>query len=246
MHREAINWLTPPGDTSAAACIRVRVAHDDAIVQAGLAALLRGCPGMAVDVAGEHTTHGATPDVLVTGFRQGLACARLAKQGGAGARVLIVSRHELEWDIHTAMTAGVQGYLLQSASAEQLTAAVRTLSRGLRYISPELSSRVADSVSRVGLTNRESDVLQLLAQGCCNKSIARELGIGLGTVKTHIKGVFYKLGATARTQAVVLATRRGLVGAMELRRPASDMGPRANPKFNKISNSRGTQLKSVT
>lgn len=216
LHRETINRLTPQGGAAATACLRVRVAHDDPIVQAGLAALLQGCPGMAVEVAGAHGTLGA-PDVLVTGYRQGLACARAAPQDGATARVLIVSRHEREWDIHTAMTAGVQGYLPQSASAEQLSTAVRALGRGLRYISPELSGRVADGFSRVGLTNRESDVLQLLAQGCCNKSIARELGIGVGTVKTHIKAVFDKLGATARTQAVVLATRRGLVGATELR-----------------------------
>jgi two-component system NarL family response regulator len=71
---------------------------------------------------------------------------------------------------------------------------------------------MADSFTRIGLTSRETDVLQLLAQGCCNKSIARELGIGVGTVKTHVKGLFDKLGATARTHAVVLATRRGLVG----------------------------------
>ena len=61
------------------------------------------------------------------------------------------------------------------------------------------------------LTGRETDVLQLLAQGCCNKSIARKLGIGVGTVKTHVKGVMSKLDATARTHAVVVATQRGLI-----------------------------------
>jgi two-component system NarL family response regulator len=89
----------------------------------------------------------------------------------------------------------------------------------MRYLSAELSRCVADSFTRIGLTSRETDVLQLLAQGQCNKSIARELGIGVGTVKTHVKGLFDKLGATARTHAVVLATRRGLVGDSYLNQP---------------------------
>ncbi len=137
--------------------------------------------------------------------------------GETAARVLIVTQMEREWEVRTAMMAGVHGYLLQNADREQLLTAVRTLSRGLRYLSADLSRCVADSFTRIGLTSRETDVLQLLAQGQCNKSIARELGIGVGTVKTHVKGLFDKLGATARTHAVVLATRRGLVGDGALR-----------------------------
>jgi two-component system NarL family response regulator len=135
-----------------------------------------------------------------------------AHHGDAQPRVLIVTQLEREWEVRTAMMAGVHGYLLQNSDTEQLLIAVRTLSRSMRYLSAELSRCVADSFTRIGLTSRETDVLQLLAQGQCNKSIARELGIGVGTVKTHVKGLFDKLGATARTHAVVLATRRGLVG----------------------------------
>ncbi|RZA34551.1 MAG: response regulator transcription factor [Lysobacteraceae bacterium] len=80
-----------------------------------------------------------------------------------------------------------------------------------RYLSESMTRSVADSLTRESLTGRETDVLQLLAQGCCNKSIARKLGIGVGTVKTHVKGVMSKLDATARTHAVVVATQRGLI-----------------------------------
>ena len=188
---------------------RVRITHCDAIVGAGLAALLGDSPDMQI------VQDLAQADVLLLDHKGALEhmrrCAEAPHQEHR-ARVLIVTQLEREWEVRTAMMAGVHGYLLQSCPADQLLAAVRTLSRGMRYLSADLSRCVADSFTRIGLTNRETDVLQLLAQGQCNKSIARELGIGVGTVKTHVKGLFDKLGATARTHAVVLATRRGLVG----------------------------------
>ncbi|MYM24346.1 DNA-binding response regulator [Duganella sp. FT135W] len=188
--------------------VNVNIAHADPIVSAGLAALL----GAHGDI--RIITEGMA-DVVILDHRNGMEHMRrsaAAMHREAQPRVLVVTQLEREWEVRTAMMAGVHGYLLQNADAEQLLTAVRTLSRGMRYLSPELSRCVADSFTRIGLTNRESDVLQLLAQGQCNKSIARELGIGVGTVKTHVKGLFDKLGATARTHAVVLATRRGLVG----------------------------------
>ncbi|NVM74310.1 two-component system NarL family response regulator [Duganella sp. SG902] len=194
--------------------VRVLIAHADAIVNAGLATLLGAQEDMQVATAGaEPSAHAA--DVIILDHRGGLEHMRRsanAHHGDAQPRVLIVTQLEREWEVRTAMMAGVHGYLLQNADTEQLLTAVRTLSRGMRYLSAELSRCVADSFTRIGLTSRETDVLQLLAQGQCNKSIARELGIGVGTVKTHVKGLFDKLGATARTHAVVLATRRGLVG----------------------------------
>jgi two-component system NarL family response regulator len=194
--------------------INVAIAHGDAIVSAGLAALLGAGADMQVATGGDAASH-AGADVIIVDHRGGLEYMRrcaAAHHGETPARVLIVTQLEREWEVRTAMMAGVQGYLLQNADQEQLLTAVRTLSRGLRYLSADLSRCVADSFTRIGLTSRETDVLQLLAQGQCNKSIARELGIGVGTVKTHVKGLFDKLGATARTHAVVLATRRGLVG----------------------------------
>lgn len=212
--------------------IRVVVAHADAIVNAGLAALLGASADFTVRIEGQVSTAnsgnaGADPmaagaDIVIVDHKAGLERMRRsadpqqadhAHHGKAGQpRVLIVTQLDREWEVRTAMMAGVHGYLLQNSAPDQLLAAVRSLSRGMRYLSADLSRCVADSFTRIGLTSRETDVLQLLAQGQCNKSIARELGIGVGTVKTHVKGLFDKLGATARTHAVVLATRRGLVG----------------------------------
>ena len=202
-----------PGDT-----INVLVAHADAIVNAGLAALLGAGAGIRVREAGaDAIADDANADVLILDHKAGLEYMRRRAgtahgQADRQSRVLIVTQLDREWEVRTAMTAGVHGYLLQNSAPDQLLAAVRSLSRGMRYLSADLSRCVADSFTRIGLTSRETDVLQLLAQGQCNKSIARELGIGVGTVKTHVKGLFDKLGATARTHAVVLATRRGLVG----------------------------------
>jgi two-component system NarL family response regulator len=195
--------------------IRVLIAHADAIVSAGLRALLAPCAD--IELMPDGAPHpGMTANIVITDHRGGIAHMRsCADQHQAHAHALIVTQLDREWEVRTAMTAGVQGYLLQSCAPDQLLTAVRTLGRGLRYLSPELSRCVADSFTRAGLTGRETDVLQLLAQGQCNKTIARELGIGVGTVKTHVKGLFDKLGATARTHAVVLATRRGLIGEMQ-------------------------------
>lgn len=193
--------------------VTVLIAHADAIISAGLSALLGAHGDMQiVSAGGAEQASGA--DVIILDHRGGLEHMRRAAaayHGDNQPRVLIVTQLEREWEVRTAMMAGVHGYLLQNSDPEQLLTAVRTLSRGMRYLSAELSRCVADSFTRIGLTSRETDVLQLLAQGQCNKSIARELGIGVGTVKTHVKGLFDKLGATARTHAVVLATRRGLV-----------------------------------
>jgi len=191
--------------------ISVQILHADAIVSAGLAALLGAHNDMHILPAPPDGASGPAPaDVIITDHRAGIEHMRRHTHGQT--RVLIVTQLEREWEVRTAMMAGVHGYLLQNSPADQLLNAVRALSRGMRYLSAELSRCVADSFTRTGLTSRETDVLQLLAQGQCNKSIARELGIGVGTVKTHVKGLFDKLGATARTHAVVLATRRGLVG----------------------------------
>jgi DNA-binding NarL/FixJ family response regulator len=126
---------------------------------------------------------------------------------------MIVSQREREWDIRKALSAGVHAYLPQHAEAVELLAAVRALGQGQRYFSQQLLARATENFYCGGFTGRENDVLKLLALGCSNKQIARGLDIGVGTVKTHVKSLFSKLGAKDRTHAVVLATRRGIVSS---------------------------------
>lgn len=188
-------------EAAPASAISVRVCHGEPIVNAGLAALLASCPQvrLAADGAG----------VVVTDYADALA--RLEQGLGKAERVMIVSQREREWDIRTPISAGVHGYLPQRCAAGELLTAVLALGRGECYFNPELLERAMQHMTSDSLTSRESEVLALLAKGYCNKRIATKLDIGVGTVKTHVKSLFNKLGATARTHAVVLATQRGMV-----------------------------------
>ncbi|MGF6179656.1 DNA-binding NarL/FixJ family response regulator [Massilia sp. UYP32] len=190
----------------------VHIIHTDPVMTAGLHAILADRQEWRV------STHPSQPEarqaarVLVADYDTGLALARQPEHAGLRRpSVLIVTQLDKEWEVRLAMDAGVHGYVLQSCSQDELLEAVASLAQGQRYLSESVTRSVADSLSRETLTGRETDVLQLLAEGCCNKSIARRLGIGVGTVKTHVKGVMSKLDATARTHAVVVATQRGLI-----------------------------------
>lgn len=189
----------------------VVVTHAHPIVRAGLAALLADHSAIDVICAepGALAQHPHA-DAIVADYSTALAYLE-RRASRLGPRVIIVTTLTKEWQVSEALRAGVQGYLLQDSAAEQLLLAVQRTTQGQRYLSEALNQGVIDSVSRINLTGRENDVLKLMAQGQCNKTIARHLGIGVGTVKTHVKGLFDKLGATARTHAVVLASRRGLV-----------------------------------
>jgi DNA-binding NarL/FixJ family response regulator len=154
-----------------------------------------------------------TADIIVADYHSGIATARSEtfEQICPRPPILIVTGRAREEEIRQAMAAGVHGYLLQDVTGEELLKAIQALRLGKRYLAEAVSHRLADSMRRESLTARETDVLHLLAQGSCNKSIALELGIGVGTVKSHMRGLMSKLHATARTQVVVLAAERGLI-----------------------------------
>ncbi|WP_229422849.1 response regulator transcription factor [Telluria aromaticivorans] len=193
----------------------VHIMHADPIMTVGMHAVLSGNPGLRVSTQLGQPEAQSVARVLITDYDAGIALARqpAGKSAVAGPPpgVLVVTQFDKEWEVRLAMDAGVSGYLLQSCAPDELSHAVGLLARGQRYLSESMTRSVADSLTREALTGRETDVLELLAQGCCNKSIARKLGIGVGTVKTHVKGVMSKLDATARTHAVVVATQRGLI-----------------------------------
>lgn len=195
--------------------IKVHVMHADPVMSAGLMAILSGAGNLILSSHHQSPQSQGQAELIITDYHGGLSACRnlLADRYGKSARILIVTQYDKEWEVRTAMDSGVHGYLLQGCAPDELLKAVHLLSDGLRYLSESVTRCVADSLSRESLTGRETDVLQLLAKGCCNKSIARELGIGVGTVKTHVKGLMSKLDATARTHAVVVATQRGLIGA---------------------------------
>lgn len=200
----------------------VHIMHADPVMTVGLHAILAELPELRVTTSLRQPEGQRVARVLVADYDTGIALARRPMpEALRHPAVLIVTQLDKEWEVRIAMDAGVHGYVLQSCNPDEVQKAVAALAQGQRYLTESVTRSVADSLSRETLTGRETDVLQLLAQGCCNKSIARKLGIGVGTVKTHVKGVMSKLDATARTHAVVVATQRGLI------RPGGGVHPAA-------------------
>lgn len=203
--------------------IRVRILHATALVSAGLRSMLDAAEDIVVN---GHAGAGPTPcdDVVITDSLDGLQrCQDLAAQDGLQATcILVVAQQRNAWDVRHALDKGAHGYVLQSCSQDELYRAVRELGPGQRCRNPLARRNATRGYSRNSLTGRETEVLQWLGRGSCNKVIAREMGIGVGTVKSHVQAILSKLNATARTHAVVLANQRGLIGPL---RPVGAVGP---------------------
>lgn len=181
---------------------------------AGIAAILECSSRFDVMTRRANPHMPGHASVVVADYHEGMTLAREhALSAGSRAPVLVITNFDKEFQVRSALDAGVHGYLAQDCTAAELSEAVMQLSQGLRYVSASIARSIAASVTRTLLTPRESDVLRLLGNGHCNKVIARELDIGVGTVKTHIKGLLTKLDAKARTHAVVIAAQRGLIDA---------------------------------
>lgn len=197
----------------------VTIAHPDSLLSMGIESALNGEPSFRT-LVWRHGD-GAQPNladggVLIADYQLGLQVARSHRLGGHSSasmrgRVLVMSNREREHEVRQALEQGVHGYLPVHCSPVELVEAVHALSRGLRYLSPPVAARMANSFGRETMTLREQEVLTLLACGECNKSIARELDIAIGTVKAHVKSIMHKLGASSRTKAICIANERGLI-----------------------------------
>lgn len=190
----------------------VFVNHAEPLVAQGLAAVLAGHADLKVHL--DPPPADVQIDVLVTDLRQGVAQAtqRTSAMGPLRqARVLVLGMSCREHELRRAMEVGIQGFLVLGCALEEIATAVRALGMGTRYYDMSLLGRVAESMTREALTGRESEVLARLVQGKCNKSIARDMSIALGTVKSHVKAILEKLDASSRTHAASIAMQRGLI-----------------------------------
>jgi two-component system NarL family response regulator len=127
------------------------------------------------------------------------------------ARVIILTTYDTDDEIARALKAGAKAYVLKDISADDLITCIHDVLAGKTYLAPAAAAKLAEGVTRVQLTPRELSTLQLMADGKANKEIATALGISDRTVKTHLGHLFEKLGVTSRTEAIGVATRRGLV-----------------------------------
>jgi DNA-binding NarL/FixJ family response regulator len=155
------------------------------------------------------------PDVTLLDLRmpvmEGVEVVRRMREKDPRARVIILTTYDTDEEISRALKAGAKAYVLKDISANALIACIRDVLAGKTYLAPAAAAKLAEEVTRVQLTPRELSTLRLLADGKANKEIATGLGISERTVKTHLGHLFEKLGVTSRTEAVKIATRRGLV-----------------------------------
>ena len=124
---------------------------------------------------------------------------------------MVVTSRATQSEIRTALKHGVAGYLTSTSPANEVMDAVLNVQMGIRHVSGSLAIGLLDNVLNEQLTPRETDVLRLAAQGLANKVIAARLQVELGTIKCHMRGILEKLGASNRTEAVVIAHERGLL-----------------------------------
>src|SRR3954452_13487733 len=155
------------------------------------------------------------PDVTLVDLRmpvmEGVELVRQIRERDPRARVIILTTYDTDDEISRALKAGAKAYVLKDIAAGDLVACIRDVLAGKTYIAPAAAAKLAEGVTRVQLTPREMAALRLMADGKANKEIAGELGISDRTVKSHLGHLFEKLGVTSRTEAIKVATRRGLV-----------------------------------
>jgi DNA-binding NarL/FixJ family response regulator len=189
--------------------IAVLLCVAEPLMQAGVRASLTDQPDIEVI---DEKSDAARPsaDVVVA---DGTSAAKLAERGQSLVfpRILVVAAQTREHAMRSALEHGIHGFVLTSSPVQDLLAGVRALARGQNYLCAPIAKRLGQLSERDMLTSREDEVLRLLAKGRCNKSIARELHIAVGTVKVHVRSIMAKLDASSRTEAASVATGRGLV-----------------------------------
>ena len=201
--------------------IRVLCVDDHPIMRKGIAAIIEGQDGVvSVGEAADGKSaieqyRTLRPDVVVMDLRMpglgGVEATTQIRREFPTARIIILTTYEGDEDIHRALAAGAQGYLLKHAVSKELLDSIREVYSGRRHITPAMAARLAEHTPRVGLTSRELEVVHLIATGLRNKEIGAKLDITEGTVKIHLKNIFGKLEVIDRTQAVVSASQRGFI-----------------------------------
>jgi DNA-binding NarL/FixJ family response regulator len=213
--------------------IRVVIADDQGMVRSGFSVLLNAQPDIQViaeAVNGQEAITHATelrPDVILMDVRMpvldGLQATRAITAMPDPPKVLVLTTFDLDDYVYEALRSGASGFLLKDASAHELAEAVRLVAAGDALLAPGVTRRLIAEFARMGaprtpsrkqiegLTDRESEVLALVARGLSNAEIADRLVVAEQTVKTHVSRILMKLGLRDRTQAVVLAYETGLV-----------------------------------
>jgi DNA-binding NarL/FixJ family response regulator len=201
--------------------IRILVADDHYIVRMGLISLVSTEPDMevvaeaangaqAVELYGKHAPDLVLMDLSMP-IKDGIQATLEIRNKFPAARILMLTTFDGDDDIHKALRAGAQGYVLKNSTGDSLIPALRTVAAGQRWIPQEVAGRLNSRKMFEELTPREIQVLQQLAKGLANKEIADTLNISEHTVKDHLKNILGKLRVADRTEAVTKAITRGII-----------------------------------
>ncbi|MGB0124564.1 MAG: response regulator transcription factor [Silvibacterium sp.] len=201
--------------------IKVLVVDDHPLMRVGIAAIINARPDMiavaqagsgeeSVDLFEQHLPDVTLMDLRLTGISGVTAIQRIRSRHGQ-ARFVVLTTYEGDEDIHQALAAGAQGYMIKGMPHQALIDAVRQVHAGGRFLPRPVKLALASRTPNSDLSSRERQVLALLAGGKSNKEIATVLGITEATVKCHVSVILMRLNASDRTQAVVVALQRGLV-----------------------------------
>jgi DNA-binding NarL/FixJ family response regulator len=199
----------------------VLLVDDHALLRTGVANIINQEPDLQVVAEAANGLEALDafdrhhPDVTLLDLRmpvmEGVEAVRQMRERDPQAKVIVLTTYDADEDIARALQAGAKAYILKDIAADALVACVRDVLAGKTYLAPAAAAKLAEHVTQVQLTPRELAALRLLANGHSNKEIATALEISERTVKSHLAHLFEKLQVTSRTEAVRVATRRGLV-----------------------------------
>ncbi len=208
-------------EPAAVAAATVLLVDDHALLRTGVANIINQEPDLHVVAEATNGVEGVQafrthrPDITLLDLRmpvmEGVEAIRHIREIDLQAKVIVLTTYDADEDIARALQAGAKAYVLKDISADALIACIHAVLAGKTYLDPAAAAKLAERVTRVQLTPRELSSLRLMADGKANKEIASDLGISERTVKSHLGHLFEKLGVTSRTEAVKVATRRGLV-----------------------------------
>jgi two-component system, NarL family, response regulator LiaR len=211
--------------------IRVLICDDQDVVREGLQAILKTVPDLQVVGAASDGAEAldliptAHPDVVLMDLKMpgmnGIQATRLVREQHPAVRVLVLTTYDADEWVFDAIRSGAAGYILKDTPREGLVRAIQDVAQGRTPVDPAVAGKLFSQISRQSqavdssiasqLSERELDVLRLLAHGLSNAEIAGRLHLSEGTVRNYVSAIFTRLGVSDRTQAAVIALRYGLV-----------------------------------
>jgi two-component system, NarL family, response regulator len=200
--------------------IQVLIVDDHAIVQQGLAVIINKQADMKVvgtakdGIEAINFFRQTQPDVTLMDLRMpgmdGVEAITAICAEFNTARIIVLTTYDSDEDIYRGLRAGAKGYLLKDCKPDELRTAIRTVYNGQQYIPPNVGAKLAQRMNQPELTERELEILQLITQGMSNLEIGAALHITENTVKSAVNRILSKLGARDRTQATIIALKRGI------------------------------------